>query len=197
VQQSFLYLFLRDRPNARNSRSTHKILVRNSQITKLLEKLIKWKCDIKLNVNLSSSTRKVLCIQFSHVISKSVALFDDSQASSASPSDNTTYSIKLKMGMEYWRNDTGRGNWSTGRETLYSVGGRWMYGYWALVELYWQGKTEVMGEKHYIVWVVGEWMSMEHWWNDTDRGKLKFWERNIIQSVTGGTDQNSAGCSLC
>jgi hypothetical protein len=24
-------------------------------------------------------------------------------------------------------------------------------------------------------------MSMEHWWNDTDRGKLKYWERNIIQ----------------
>jgi len=23
-------------------------------------------------------------------------------------------------------------------------------------------------------------MSMEHWWNDTDRGKLKYWERNII-----------------
>ena len=23
-------------------------------------------------------------------------------------------------------------------------------------------------------------MSMEHWWNGTDRGKLKYWERNII-----------------
>ena len=23
-------------------------------------------------------------------------------------------------------------------------------------------------------------MSMEHWWNDTDRGRLKYWERNII-----------------
>jgi len=23
-------------------------------------------------------------------------------------------------------------------------------------------------------------MSLEHWWNDTDRGKLKYWERNII-----------------
>jgi len=22
-------------------------------------------------------------------------------------------------------------------------------------------------------------MGMEHWWNDTDRGKLKSWERNI------------------
>jgi hypothetical protein len=26
-------------------------------------------------------------------------------------------------------------------------------------------------------------MSMERWWNDTDRGKLKYWERNIIQRV--------------
>jgi hypothetical protein len=24
-------------------------------------------------------------------------------------------------------------------------------------------------------------MSMERWWNDTDRGKLKYWEKNIIQ----------------
>ena len=70
---------------------------------------------------------------------------------------------------------------STGRETLYSVGGRWMNGYGALVEWYWQGKTEVLREKHYTAWVVGEWMGMEHWWNDTDRGKLKCWERNIIQ----------------
>jgi len=22
---------------------------------------------------------------------------------------------------------------------------------------------------------------MEQWWNDTDRGKLKYWEKNIIQ----------------
>jgi len=43
------------------------------------------------------------------------------------------------------------------------------------------GETEVLGEKHYTVWVVEGWMSMEQWWNDTDRGKLKCWERNIIQ----------------
>ena len=24
-------------------------------------------------------------------------------------------------------------------------------------------------------------MSVEQWWNDSDRGKLKYWERNIIQ----------------
>ena len=79
------------------------------------------------------------------------------------------------MGMGHWWNGTDRGNWSAGRETLYSVGGRWMNGYGALVEWYWQGKTEVLGEKHCIVWVVGEWMGMEHWWNGTDRGKLKCW----------------------
>jgi len=28
-------------------------------------------------------------------------------------------------------------------------------------------------------------MGMEHWWNDTDRGKLKYWERNIIVWVVG------------
>ena len=39
-------------------------------------------------------------------------------------------------------------NWSTGRETLYSVGGRWMNEYVAMVEWYWQGKTEVLFEKH-------------------------------------------------
>ena len=70
-------------------------------------------------------------------------------------------------------------NWFTGRKTLYSVGGRWMNGYGAMVEWYWQGKTDLLGEKHYTVWVVDEWMVMEQWWNDTDRGKLKYWEKNI------------------
>ena len=72
-------------------------------------------------------------------------------------------------------------NWSAGRKTLYSVSGRWMDAYGAMVEWYWQGKPEVLGEKHYTVWVVDGWMSMEQWWNDTDRGKLKYWEKNIIQ----------------
>ena len=31
-------------------------------------------------------------------------------------------------------------------------------------------ETEVLGEKHYTVWVVDGWMGMEQWWNDTDRG---------------------------
>jgi len=68
-------------------------------------------------------------------------------------------------------------NWSTGTKTLYSVGGRWMNENGATMEWYWQGKTEVLGEKHYTVWVVDEWMSMEQWWNDNDRGKLKYWEK--------------------
>ena len=42
------------------------------------------------------------------------------------------------------------------------------------------GETEVLGEKLYTVWVVDGWISMEQWWNDTDRGKLKYWEKNII-----------------
>jgi len=71
--------------------------------------------------------------------------------------------------------------WSTGRKTLYSMGGKEMDEYEAMEEWYWQGKTEVLGENHYTVWVVDGWMSMEQWWNDTDKGKLKYWEKNIIQ----------------
>ena len=40
-------------------------------------------------------------------------------------------------------------------------------------------------EKNIIVWVVDGWMSVERWWNDTDRGKLKYWEKNIILCVCG------------
>jgi hypothetical protein len=75
-------------------------------------------------------------------------------------------------------------NWSTGRDTLYIVGGRWMNEYGALVEWCWQEKIEVLGEKHYTVLVVDVWMSMEHWWNDTDRGN---WStgRESLYSVGG------------
>jgi len=68
-------------------------------------------------------------------------------------------------------------NWSTGRKALYSAGGRWMDEYGAMVEWYWQGKTEVLGGKLSTVWVVDEWMSMEQWLNDTDGGNLKNWEK--------------------
>jgi hypothetical protein len=46
------------------------------------------------------------------------------------------------MIMEHWWNGTDMGNWSTGRKTLYSVGGRWVGEYGALVEWYWQGKLK-------------------------------------------------------
>jgi len=46
------------------------------------------------------------------------------------------------MSMEHWWNDTDRGNWSAGGKTLYSVGGRRMNEYGALVEWYWQGKLK-------------------------------------------------------
>ena len=32
-------------------------------------------------------------------------------------------------------------------------------------------------EKTLYSWVVDGWMSVEQWWNDTDRGKLKCWEK--------------------
>jgi len=72
-------------------------------------------------------------------------------------------------------------NWSTGRKTVLSVVGRWMVEYGAMVERYWQGETEVLGEKYYTAWVVDGWMSVEQWWNGSDRGNLKYWEKKIIQ----------------
>jgi len=72
-------------------------------------------------------------------------------------------------------------NRSAGRKSLYSIGGRWMNEYWSMVEWYWWGKSELQGENHYTVWVVDGRMSMGQWWNDTDMGKLKYWEKIIIQ----------------
>ena len=63
----------------------------------------------------------------------------------------------------------------------YIVRDGWMNEYGAMVEWYWLGETEVLGEKHYTVWVVDEWMSMEQWWNDTDRWKLMSSERYLSQ----------------
>jgi len=40
------------------------------------------------------------------------------------------------------------------------------------------GETEVLGEKHYTASVVDKRMSMEHWWNDGERGNLKYWDKN-------------------
>jgi hypothetical protein len=48
--------------------------------------------------------------------------------------------------MEYCCDDADRGNWITGRKTLYSVGVRWVNEYGALVEWYWQGKLNYSGK---------------------------------------------------
>ena len=37
-------------------------------------------------------------------------------------------------------------------------------------------------------------MSMEQWWNDTDRGKLKYWEKNII--LVGGRWMDEYGAMV-
>ena len=68
-------------------------------------------------------------------------------------------------------------NLSTGIKTLYSVGGKWMNEYGGMVEWYWQGKTEVLGEKHYTAWTVDEGMCVKQWWNYTDRTKEKNLEK--------------------
>jgi hypothetical protein len=52
---------------------------------------------------------------------------------------------------------------------------------WSVGGMILTGETELLGEKHYTAWVVDGWMSMEQWWNDTDRGKLEYWEKNIIE----------------
>jgi hypothetical protein len=42
-------------------------------------------------------------------------------------------------------------------------------------------KTDVLGEKYFRAWVVDSRMCVEQRWNDTDRGKLKYLEKNIIE----------------
>jgi len=146
----------------------------------------------------------------------SVQYFSKSESELVSDGSQSSFVFPLRETCRWrwiWSNGrlivTGE-NWGTGRKTLYSVGGRWMNEYGAMVEWYWQGKTEVLGERHHTGSVVdewvsmdhwwndtgrgnwsagrktlysvgGRWMSMEQWWNDTGRGKLKYWEINIIQ----------------
>jgi hypothetical protein len=57
---------------------------------------------------------------------------------------------------------------------------RWV---WSIGGMTLTGETEVLGEKHYTALVVDVWMSVEHWWNDTDRRKLKYWEKNLFQCL--------------
>ena len=51
----------------------------------------------------------------------------------------------------------------------YTVCVVWMDEYGALVGMVLTGETEVLGEKHCTVCVVDGWMGMEHLWNDPDR----------------------------
>jgi hypothetical protein len=63
-------------------------------------------------------------------ISERVLRFEGFQASPACPSENSS----IKMSVQHWRNDTDRGKLKYWEKTLYSVGGRWMNEYGALVE---------------------------------------------------------------
>jgi len=40
--------------------------------------------------------------------------------------------------------------------------------------------------------VVDGWMCVEKWWNDTDRGKMKFWEKTFYISVGKWMDECGA-----
>jgi len=82
-------------------------------------------------------------------------------------------------------------NWSAGRKT-YSVGGRWMNDYGAMVEWYWQGKTEVVGRKTSYS-LGGRWMNeygtmVEWYW----QGKSEVVGRKTSYSV-GGRWMNEYG----
>ena len=57
------------------------------------------------------------------------------------------------------------------------------------VEQWWNGTdrgTEVLGEKHYTAWVVDGWMSVEQWWNGTDRGTEVLGEKHYTVWVVDG-----------
>ena len=62
------------------------------------------------------------------------------------------------MSVEERWNDTDTGILRTVGEILYSVGGSWMNENGAVVEWYWQGKSEVLGEKS-LYKVGGRWMN--------------------------------------
>jgi len=55
---------------------------------------------------------------------------------------------------------------------------------WRIEGMILTGETEVLGDEHYKASVVDDWMSMEHWWNYTDRGN---WStgRKILYSDDG------------
>jgi len=47
------------------------------------------------------------------------------------------------------------------------------------------GNLNSTGRNHYTAWVVDGWMSMEQWWNDTDRGNLNCTGRKTLYTVYG------------
>jgi hypothetical protein len=74
------------------------------------------------------------------------------------------------MSMEHWWNDTDRRS----EEHTSEIQSPYRISFYDLVcclgcyVVWWY--SVVLGEKHYTALVVDVWMSMEHWWNDTDRG---------------------------
>ena len=54
---------------------------------------------------------------------------------------------------------------------------------WSIGGIVLTGETEVLGEKHYTAYVVDEWMGVDIWWNDTDRGNWSTGWKNIIVCV--------------
>ena len=111
------------------------------------------------------------------------------------------------MNMGQWLNNTERGNWFTSRKILYCVCGRWINEYEAVAERYWLSKMIYLEKNiFYIVcdkWmnVFGTmvewyrqgkliywrrilysdcgslWISMEKWWNDSEKLKLFIGEK--------------------
>jgi len=120
----------------------------------------------------------------------------------------TAWVVDGWMSIEQWWNDTDRENWSARRKILYSVGGKWMsmeqwwndtdsgklkdlekniiQRGWEVNEWVWSNGGMILTGDNWktgrktLYCVGGRWMNMEQWWNDTDRGKLKDWEKNII-----------------
>jgi hypothetical protein len=63
---------------------------------------------------------------------------------------------------------------------------RWV---WSIAGMILTGETEVLGQKYYTALVVDVWMSMGHWWNDTDRGNW-ITGRQTCPSATTNPIQN-------
>jgi len=82
-------------------------------------------------------------------------------------------------------------NRSTGRETLYSVGGRWMNGYGALVEWYWQGKPKYWKKSlsH------GTLSAINFTWTDFVLNPNLRCERPAIDRLSHDTTSSEAGIS--